>query len=105
MLMLVLVLVASIGVERAHGGASCRVFSVWRYPWPQHCPRPRVTRVGARVEAVEIPLPSLEGVGARVEAVEIPLPSLEGIEWGNASTDERLTGMSLLRAKLEGGNR
>lgn len=89
--MLVLVLVASIGVERAHGGASCRVFSVWRYPWPQHCPRrprPRVTRVGARVEAVEI-----------------PLPSLEGIEWGNASTDERLTGMSLLRAKLEGGNR
>lgn len=95
--MLVLVLVASIGVERAHGGASCRVFSVWRYPWPQHCPRPRVTRVGARVEAVEIPLPSLE--------VEIPLPSLERIEWGNASTDERLTGMSLLRAKLEGGNR
>ena len=70
--------------------AACHKYSVWNYPYPQHCS----IRYARREEAPPPP------------AKDIPLPSLENMEFPpDCITDwcQRLKGIGLLR-QLRGTN-
>jgi len=73
--------------------ATCHHYSVWRYPWPQHCGVARPMR----------PISSHHFMGApkMVGEPEIPLPGLARADLDGGVADEATRGRLLLRAALE----
>jgi hypothetical protein len=83
--------IAILMVLTTQAEAKCHIFSVWRFPWPQHCEAPRM--VAQRT--VEPPPPKLAEPPSLV--TDFPLPSLDHMEFPPDSTNERLKGIGLLR--------
>lgn len=78
---------------------ACHRYSVWRFPWPQHC----VIRA-AQTKAPDPPPVQLDPSAPEADN-DIPLPSLEGMDFPpDASGDwDRLKAIGLLR-QLRGTN-
>jgi hypothetical protein len=95
-----LALAAIVFLLGTNSAAQARCFSVWRYPWPQHChatalaPRSAIRITNARID---VALPALRHTAP---AVEFSLPNLTDIEWGQPPDDE-LRGKLLLRVLLQ----
>lgn len=78
---------------------ACHKFSIWNYPYRQHC---GIVRAQAIIAPNPPPKPLLY-YADRSPDVDIPLPSLEGMEFPPdclAEWCQRLKGIGLLREKL-----
>lgn len=88
-----LVLLVPLLLATPAEAAGCRKFSIWNYPFPQHCP----------AVIAEAPKPPPRPVYLEVPGdpdIEFALPSLENMEFPpdcDAEWCQRLKGIGLLR--------
>ena len=76
----------------AQPAQACKKYSIWRYPYPQHCYG--TAHASAPTPSGIVPLPRPEE--------EIPLPGLDFVPASEPDDDTR--GRILLRAALGGGS-
>ena len=78
--------------------AACHHFTIWKNPWPQHCPpsgRSWLTAQARAPTTAPAPFPPSKPLDV---GDSIPLPDItDGDQWGDTAGTDRLKGIGLLR--------